>query len=233
MLPGSYVPSHSEGVRWTSLPFPLCGTRCPSSRAGQLHCHSGGHLSAPRAGSAHAFQVTESRMAIGMALEGGVGAHALLGGRGGGQEADGGGGHGRTPVEVVPRAEVVHWLHKLCWGVIHTNMTIEEQAEEVSKVKKYKSGFITDPICIKPTMTLHDLDRLAETCGFTGFPVTEDGRMGSKLLGLVTRRDTDFVKARKETSVSQIMTKAAGLGDFLARFRAAAASRPPDGALAA
>jgi IMP dehydrogenase len=113
--------------------------------------------------------VTESRMAIGIALEGGV-------------------------------------------GVIHNNMPIQEQAEEVSKVKKYKSGFITDPVCIKPTMLLSDLDRLAEGCGFTGFPVTEDGRMGSKLLGLVTSRDTEFVKERKTTSVSQIMTK---VGDMI------------------
>merc|ERR1719343_433272 len=109
--------------------------------------------------------VTESKMAIGMALQGGI-------------------------------------------GVIHNNNSIEDQANEVSKVKKYRSGFITDPICIKPTMLLSDLDKLRSTCGFTGFPVTSDGKMGSQLLGLVTRRDCDFVTDRTSTSVSQVMTKA-------------------------
>lgn len=108
--------------------------------------------------------VTESKMAIGIALEGGI-------------------------------------------GVIHCNMSIEDQANEVTKVKKYKSGFITDPICIKPTLLLSQLDKLCEECGFTGFPVTSDGNMGSKLLGLVTRRDADFMKDRTTTIVSSIMTK--------------------------
>jgi len=107
--------------------------------------------------------VTESRMAIAMALEGGI-------------------------------------------GIIHTNMPIEEQANEVMKVKKYKSGFITDPVCIKPTMTLTELDDMGKQCGFSGFPVTEDGRMGSKLLGFVAKRDSDFVLERASTRVASIMT---------------------------
>ncbi|CAK0830630.1 unnamed protein product [Prorocentrum cordatum] len=107
--------------------------------------------------------VTEHKMAIGMALEGGI-------------------------------------------GVIHNNLTIQEQASEVSMVKKYKSGFITDPVCIQPTMLLSDIDKLAASCGFTGFPVTDDGKMNSRLLGLVTRRDTDFVKNRASITASQIMT---------------------------
>jgi len=108
--------------------------------------------------------VTEARMAIAMALEGGI-------------------------------------------GVIHTNMSIEDQVKEVMKVKKYKSGFITDPIWIPPTMQVAELDKLRAQCGFAGFPVTEDGRMGSKLLGLVTKRDSDFVQDRASTRVSTIMTK--------------------------
>eukprot|EP00927_Polykrikos_kofoidii_P002641 TRINITY_DN11060_c0_g2_i1.p1 TRINITY_DN11060_c0_g2~~TRINITY_DN11060_c0_g2_i1.p1 ORF type:complete len:565 (-),score=113.64 TRINITY_DN11060_c0_g2_i1:414-2078(-) len=108
--------------------------------------------------------VTEARMAIAMALEGGV-------------------------------------------GIIHTNLSVEEQVGEVTKVKKFKSGFITDPVCIVPTTTLEDLDNLRKTCGFTGFPVTDDGRMGSRLLGLVTKRDTDFVLNRSSVRVSSVMTK--------------------------
>jgi IMP dehydrogenase len=92
-------------------------------------------------------------------------------------------------------------------GVIHTNMPVEDQVKEVMKVKKYKSGFITDPICIPPTMQVVELDRLRQQCGFSGFPVTEDGRIGSKLLGLVSKRDSDFVQDRSSTRVSSIMTK--------------------------
>jgi len=70
--------------------------------------------------------VTESKMAIAMALEGGI-------------------------------------------GVIHCNMSIEDQAQQVMKVKKFKNGFIMDPVCIPPHMKLSDLDRLRRECGFTGF----------------------------------------------------------------
>jgi len=112
--------------------------------------------------------VTESQMAIAMALEGGI-------------------------------------------GIIHSNMPAEDQAKEVAKVKRYESGFIMDPVCIQPTMRLADLDKLRSQCGFTGFPVTQDGNMGSKLLGLVTKRDTDFVRDRTSTTVSAIMTKLSNL----------------------
>merc|ERR1719356_622240 len=108
--------------------------------------------------------VTESKMAIAMALEGGV-------------------------------------------GIIHTNMPIEAQAEEVQKVKRFECGFIMDPICIKMDLLLSDLDKLRERCCFSGFPVTLDGKVGSRLLGMVTKRDTDFVKDRSSTKVSDIMTK--------------------------
>eukprot|EP00931_Biecheleriopsis_adriatica_P068174 TRINITY_DN4218_c1_g1_i12.p1 TRINITY_DN4218_c1_g1~~TRINITY_DN4218_c1_g1_i12.p1 ORF type:complete len:528 (+),score=147.06 TRINITY_DN4218_c1_g1_i12:50-1633(+) len=90
-------------------------------------------------------------------------------------------------------------------GVIHTNLPIEVQAQEVMKVKKYKSGFISDPICVPPTMTIAELDQLKSKLGFTGFPVTESGEMSSKLVGLVTKRDTDFVKD-KSMKLAEIMT---------------------------
>jgi len=91
-------------------------------------------------------------------------------------------------------------------GVIHTNLTVEEQVREVMWVKKYESGFIMDPVCIAPTTKISDLDTLRKTSGFSGYPVTEDGRMGSRLLGLVTKRDTDFA-ADRSAPVSTIMTK--------------------------
>ena len=79
------------------------------------------------------------------------------------------------------------------------------------RVKKYKCGFISSPICISPTMPLSELDELRRKCGFTGFPVTEDGQMGSKLLGVLTKRDCDFVKDRPATQVGAIMTKSQDL----------------------
>merc|ERR1712048_397546 len=56
-------------------------------------------------------------------------------------------------------------------------------------------------------LLLSELDQLREQCGFSGFPVTEDGKVGSKLVGMVTKRDTDFVKDRSSTKVCDIMTK--------------------------
>lgn len=90
-------------------------------------------------------------------------------------------------------------------GIIHYNMTIEEQANEVRMVKKFKNGFITDPACLSPSHTIVDVDKLKATHGFSGIPVTEDGRMGSKLVGIVTSRDTDFIDDRS-TPLHQVMT---------------------------
>jgi len=96
-------------------------------------------------------------------------------------------------------------------GVIHTNLAVEAQVNEVMQVKKFKNGFIMNPVCVKPTMSLLELDELRRKCGFMGFPVTEDGKMGSKLLGLVTQRDTDFLDNRGSTQVGAVMEKVADL----------------------
>lgn len=90
-------------------------------------------------------------------------------------------------------------------GIIHYNMTVEEQADEVRMVKKFKNGFITDPACLSPNNTVVDVDKLKATHGFSGVPVTEDGRMGSKLVGIVTSRDTDFIDDRS-TPLHMVMT---------------------------
>ena len=90
-------------------------------------------------------------------------------------------------------------------GVIHYNMTIDEQQNEVRQVKKYKNGFITDPACLSPKDKIKDLLVLKENCGFSGVPITEDGKIGSKLVGIVTNRDIDFIED-KETLLGDIMT---------------------------
>lgn len=90
-------------------------------------------------------------------------------------------------------------------GVIHYNMTVEEQVMEVTLVKKYKNGFITNPACLTPSHTVADVLNLKKKYGFSGVPITENGQMGSRLLGMVTSRDIDFIED-KNTVLSSIMT---------------------------
>jgi len=102
--------------------------------------------------------VTESRLAIAMAQEGGI-------------------------------------------GIIHKNMTIEQQAAEVRKVKKYESGVIQDPITISPNATINEVLELTRTAGISGVPVVD----GDELVGIVTNRDMRF-ETRFDAPVSSIMT---------------------------
>jgi len=92
-------------------------------------------------------------------------------------------------------------------GVIHTNLPVDVQAAEVSKVKRFRSGFIMKPFCVSPNISISELDAIQARCGFKAFPVTSDGNMGSKLEGIITKRDTLFVESRHSTSVSKVMTK--------------------------
>ncbi|EME46402.1 hypothetical protein DOTSEDRAFT_51895 [Dothistroma septosporum NZE10] len=90
-------------------------------------------------------------------------------------------------------------------GVIHHNCSIEDQAGMIRKVKRFENGFITDPVVISPKTTVADAIALKEKWGFGGFPVTEDGQLRSKLLGIVTPRDTQFVSDHA-TPVTEIMS---------------------------
>ncbi|KNC46442.1 inosine-5'-monophosphate dehydrogenase [Thecamonas trahens ATCC 50062] len=106
--------------------------------------------------------VTEARMAIGMALQGGI-------------------------------------------GILHSNNSVEEQVAMVKAVKRFKNGFITDPVCLKPDATIRDVLEIKAARGFTGIPITDTGAMGGVVVGIVTNRDIDFVED-VETPLSEVMT---------------------------
>lgn len=95
-------------------------------------------------------------------------------------------------------------------GIIHSNMQAEDQAAEVRRVKKYKNGFILDPICLSPESTLEDVFRTKQTLGFSSFPITDTGKMGGRLVGIISNRDTAFIED-PTVKVKEFMTKRAEL----------------------
>ncbi len=111
-----------------------------------------------------------------------------------------------SPMDTVTESEMAIAMALLGGiGIIHYNNTIEEQQQMVKKVKRYKNGFINDPLTLSPNHTLADVDGYKRNYGFSGFPITEDGKMGSKLLGIVTKRDMDFISDRS-TLIKDVMT---------------------------
>ncbi len=93
-------------------------------------------------------------------------------------------------------------------GIIHKNMSIEAQAEEVDKVKRSENGVITDPFYLSPEHTLKDADELMGKFRISGVPITE----GKKLVGIITNRDLkfeeDFSKKIKECMTSEHLVTA-------------------------
>ncbi|PCJ29248.1 MAG: IMP dehydrogenase [Gammaproteobacteria bacterium] len=86
-------------------------------------------------------------------------------------------------------------------GILHKNMTIEEQANEVRRVKRFESGVVRDPITISPNATIGEVVELTRAHNFSGVPVVD----GDNLVGIVTSRDLRF-ETHFENPVSSVMT---------------------------
>jgi IMP dehydrogenase len=89
-------------------------------------------------------------------------------------------------------------------GIIHRNLTIEDQAIEVRRVKRSQSGMITDPVTLSPTATLAEAEQLMNRYHFSGVPITDSS---GTLVGILTNRDIRFCKQSDYTrSVTEFMT---------------------------
>jgi IMP dehydrogenase len=86
-------------------------------------------------------------------------------------------------------------------GIIHKNMTPEQQARHVRQVKKYESGVIKDPITVTPTTTIREVNAMARLHNISGFPVVD----GANLVGIVTHRDVRF-ETNLDAPVHTVMT---------------------------
>ena len=86
-------------------------------------------------------------------------------------------------------------------GIVHKSMSIEAQAREVGRVKKFESGLITDPITVPPAMTIREVLELTRSRGISGVPVVA----GKKVVGIVTHRDLRF-EQKLDAPVSSVMT---------------------------
>ncbi|HWM28636.1 MAG TPA: IMP dehydrogenase [Woeseiaceae bacterium] len=86
-------------------------------------------------------------------------------------------------------------------GIIHKNMSVEEQTRQVLRVKKFESGIVRDPITVPPTATVREVIQLTRSLNISGVPVVE----GRETLGIVTHRDLRF-ETRLDAPVSTVMT---------------------------
>jgi IMP dehydrogenase len=89
-------------------------------------------------------------------------------------------------------------------GVLHRNLPLEQQAEEVDKVKRSESGMIVDPITLPPDATLGDAEAIMSKYHISGVPITENGR---RLVGILTNRDVRFL-TDMSLPIQQLMTPA-------------------------
>src|SRR5436309_1135784 len=91
-------------------------------------------------------------------------------------------------------------------GVIHKNLSIEEQASEVDRVKRSESGMIVDPITLSPTHKIYEALELMKKYRISGVPITEDGSKEGRLVGILTNRDLRF-ETNVNRAIADVMTR--------------------------
>ena len=91
-------------------------------------------------------------------------------------------------------------------GFVHYNNTAREQADIVRRAKRQRVGYVGSPVCVRPSDAISAIDALKASRGFSSVVVTEDGAVGSRLVGVVTSRDVDFVRDRG-TEVREVMSR--------------------------
>src|SRR5207253_1706189 len=90
-------------------------------------------------------------------------------------------------------------------GIIHKNLSIEEQASEVDRVKRSESGMIVDPITLSPTHRIYEALELMKKYRISGVPITDDGSKEGRLVGILTNRDLRF-ETNITRPIADIMT---------------------------
>jgi IMP dehydrogenase len=121
-----------------------------------------------------------------------------------------------SPMDTVTEGRMAIYMALLGGiGIIHYNNTINEQVEMVKKVKRFENGFITDPTVLSPMHTIRDVIDIKHKLGFSGVPITEDGTLNTKLVGIVTARDIDFekdiTKKLKDVMTTKLVTAKVGV----------------------
>ena len=91
-------------------------------------------------------------------------------------------------------------------GIIHKNLSIEEQASEIDRVKRSESGMIVNPITLSPKNRIHEALALMKEYHISGVPITDDGKKEGRLVGILTNRDLRF-EVNVDQEISEIMTR--------------------------
>src|SRR4029077_1427900 len=91
-------------------------------------------------------------------------------------------------------------------GVIHKNLSIDEQASEVDRVKRSESGMIVNPITLSPTNRIYEALELMKKFAISGVPITQDGSKEGRLVGILTNRDLRF-ETNVDRPISDLMTR--------------------------
>src|SRR5690606_9378960 len=108
-----------------------------------------------------------------------------------------------SPMDTVTESEMaIGMAQEGGIGIIHKNLSIQQQALEVDRVKRSEHGVIVDPVTLPPTATVGEASRIMEERNIGGVPITENG----KLKGILTRRDLRFLEST-ETRIQDVMTK--------------------------